>query len=89
MKVLETLSSNVFEPCTSTGSELFSLLICLDATKFVVLSVCILIEKICPKICSKSRLKRAKSPLAVNVRLSKPSLLKLPNRSNNREFLQK
>ena len=83
MKVLETLSSNVFEPCTSTGSELFSLLICLDATKFVVLSVCILIEKICPKICSKS------SPLAVNVRLSKPSLLKLPNRGNNREFLQK
>ena len=44
----------------STGSERFSLLICLDVTKFVLLSVFTLIETICPKICSKSRLKGAK-----------------------------
>ena len=40
-------------------------------------SVLILIETICPKIWSKSRLKRAKSSLPVDVRRSKTSLLKL------------
>ena len=40
--------------------SLFSLLICLDATKFVLLAVFTLIETICPNICSKSRLKIAK-----------------------------
>ena len=44
----------------SIGSERFSLLICLDATKFVLLSVFTLIETICPKIYSKSRLRGAK-----------------------------
>ena len=53
-------SSDVFERRMSTGSERFSFLICLDATKFVLLSVFTLIETICPKICSKSRLKGAK-----------------------------
>ena len=72
------LSSNVFEGRTSTGSEPFSLLIYLDATKFVLLSVCTLIETICPRICSNSRPKSAKSPLPVDVRRSKTSLLKLP-----------
>ena len=48
--------------------SLFSLLICLDATKFVLLAVFTPIETICPKICSKSRLKSAKSPLPVYVR---------------------
>ena len=43
-------------------------------------SVLILIETICPKIWSKSRLKRAKSPLPVDVRRSKTSLLKLTNK---------
>ena len=52
---------------------------CLDATVFVLLSVVILIETICPKICSKSRLKSSKRPLPVDVRRSKTSLLKLPN----------
>ena len=33
------LSSDALERRTSTGKELFSLLICLDATKFVLLSV--------------------------------------------------
>ena len=63
---------------TSTGSEPFSRLISLDATAFVLLSVLISIETICPKIWSKLRLKSAKSPLPVDVRRSKTSLRKLP-----------
>ena len=63
----------------STGSEPFSLLVRLYATVFVLPSVLILIETICPKICSKSRLNCAKSPFPVDVRRSKTSLLKLPN----------
>ena len=35
-------SNNVYEGRTSTGSELFTLLICLEATKFVLLSVLLL-----------------------------------------------
>ena len=62
---------------TSTGSEAFSILICLDATKFVLLRVFTLIETICLKICLKSRLKSAISPLSVDVRRSNTSLLKL------------
>ena len=77
---LLSLSSDVFERRTSTGSDPFSLLISLDATIFVSPSVLILTETICPKICSKSRLKSAKSPFPVDVRRSKTSLLKLPNR---------
>ena len=73
---LESLSSDVFERRTSTRSGAFSLLICLDATKFV--SVFTLKETICPRIYRKSRPKSAKSPLPVDVRRSKTSLLKLP-----------
>jgi len=54
------LRSDVFERRTSTGSEPFSLLVCLDATIFVTPSVLILIETICPKIGSKSPLKSVK-----------------------------
>ena len=75
---LASLSSGVFERRTSTGSEPFSLLICLDATKFVLLSVFTLIETMCPIISSKSRPRSAKSQLPVDVRRSKTSLLKLP-----------
>ena len=57
-------------------------MICRYATKFVWLSVFTLTETICPKSCSKSRIKNAKSALPVDVRRSKTSLLKLP--SNNR-----
>ena len=50
----------------------------LNATKFVLLSVFTLKGTFCPRICSKSRLKSAKSPYPVDVRRSKTSLLKLP-----------
>ena len=69
--IIESFSSDGYERCISTGSEPFSLLICLGATKFVLLSVFTLIETICPQICSKSRLKSAKSLLPVDVRRSK------------------
>ena len=75
-----SLSSDVFKRRTSTGSEPFSLLVSLYATVFVLPSVLILKETICPKICSKSRLKCAKSPFPVDVRRSKTSLLKLRDR---------
>ena len=76
--VIGSLSSDVFERRTSTGSEPFSLLVSLYATVFVLPSVLILIETICSKICSKSQLKCAKSPFPVHMRRSKTSLLKLP-----------
>jgi len=65
------LTSDVFERRTSTGSELFSLLISFDATTVVLLSVFTLIETISPKICSKSRPRSAESSLPVDVRRSK------------------
>ena len=74
-----SLSRNVFERRTSTGSERFSLLMYRDATKFVLLSVFTLKETFSPRMCSKSRLKSAKNPLPVDVRRSKTSLLKLHN----------
>ena len=63
----------------STGSEAFSLLICLDANKFVLLSFFTIIDTIYPKIGAKSLYKNAKSPLLVKVRYSKTPLLQLPN----------
>ena len=63
----------------STGSEAFSLFICLDANKFVLLSFFTIIETIYPKIGAKSLYKNAQSPLPVKVRYSKTSLLQLPN----------
>ena len=44
---LGSLSTNVFERHTSTRSELFSPIICLDAAKFVLLSFFALIETVC------------------------------------------
>ena len=79
MVIIGSLSSDVFERRTSSGSEPFPLLISLDATVFILPSVLILRETICPKICSTSRLKSAKRPFPVGVRRSKTSLLKLPN----------
>ena len=45
-KVVGSLSSNVFERRTSTGSEVFSLLTCLDDIKFIFLSFFTVIEAI-------------------------------------------
>ena len=71
-----SLSSDVIERRTATGSERFSLFIC--PTKFVLPSVVTLIKTICCGIFSKSQPKSLKSPLPVDVRRSKTSLLKLP-----------
>ena len=43
--ILGTLSKDVFERSTSTGSVAFSLLICLDANKLVLLSFCSLLKR--------------------------------------------
>jgi len=63
----------------STGSEAFSLQICLDATKFVLSSFFTLMTTICPNIWAKTLPKNVKSPLPVDVRRSKTPLLKLPD----------
>ena len=44
--LIGSLSSDVFERRTSTGSEVFSLLTCLDDIKFVFLSFFTVIEAI-------------------------------------------
>ena len=72
---IREFSKDVYEQCTSTGNEAFSLLICLDAFKFVLLSSFTLIETICPKMWAKPLLKNGKRPLPVDVHRS--FLLKL------------
>ena len=47
-QILGTLSKDVFERCTSTGSEAFSLVLCLDANKLVLLSFFSLLKTIYP-----------------------------------------
>ena len=74
-----TLSKDVFERRTSTGSEAFSLFICLDANKLVLLSFFSLLKTIYPRVSTKPFPSDAKSPLPVDVRRSKTLLLKLPN----------
>ena len=76
--ILGTLSKDVFERSTSTGSVAFSLLICLDANKLVLLSFCSLLKTIYPRVSTKPLPNDAKSPLPVDVRRSKTLLLKLP-----------
>ena len=51
---LGTLSKDVFEPRTSTGSEAFSLFICLDTNKLVLLSFFSLLKTIYPRVSTKS-----------------------------------
>ena len=89
LTIVGILSKNVFERCTSTGSEPFSLLICLNATKFVFLSVFPLINMICPKIWSTSRPKFGISPHPVDVRRSKTALLKKQRRFHFRFVYRK
>ena len=76
---LGSLSKDVFERSTSTGSEAFSLFIYLDANKFVLLSFFSLIKTIYQRVSTKPLPNDAKSPLPVDVRRSKTPLLKLPN----------
>ena len=63
-----SLSNDVFEQLTSTGSEPFSLLICLDATKCALLSIFTLTETNYQKIGEKLLPSNAKRPLSVDVR---------------------
>ena len=75
---LGTLSKDVFEQRTSTGSEAFSLFKCLDANKLLLLSFFSLLKTIYPRVSTKPLPNDAKSPLPVDVRRSKTLLLKLP-----------
>ena len=76
--VIGSLSKDVFEGRTSTGSEPFSLFICLDANKFVLLSFFSLMKRIYPRVSNKPLPNDAKGPLPVDVRRSTTLLLKLP-----------
>ena len=60
-----------FERHTSTGGETFSLFICLDANKFVLLSFFSLMKTIHPRASTKPLPNDAKSPNPVDVRRSK------------------
>ena len=62
-----SLSKDVFERRTSTGSEAFSLNICLDANKFVLLSFFSLVKRIYLRVSTKPLPNDAKSPLPVDV----------------------
>ena len=77
--LMGTLSKHVFERRTSTGSEAFSLFICVDANKLVLLSFFPLLKTIYPRVSTKPLPNDSKSPLPVDVRRSKTLLLKLPN----------
>ena len=75
--LLGSLSKDVFERRTSTGNEAFSLPICLDANKFVLLSFFSLIKTIYPRVSTEPLPNHANSPLPVDVRRLKTLLLKL------------
>lgn len=68
-----------FGRCTSTESETFSPWVCLDANNFLLVSLFILVATIWPKVWAKSLTKNVRGPLPVDMRLSKTSLLELPN----------
>ena len=61
----------IFGRRTSTGSVPFFIFICLDASKFVLLSVFSRMQMIWPKIWACSLPKNAKRPLPVDVRFLK------------------
>ena len=77
--LIESLSNSVFERRTSTGSEVFSLTICLDAKKLVLISFFSLMRTIYLRVSTKLPSNDAKRPLPVDVCRSKTLLLKLPN----------
>ena len=76
--LLGSLSKDVFERRTSTGSEAFSLFIYLDSNKFVLLSFFSLIKRIYSRVSTKPLPNDSKSLLPVEVRRLKTLLLKLP-----------
>ena len=78
---MASLSKDVFERRTSTGSEPFSLFICRDANKFVLLSFFSLMNRICLRDSTEPLPNDAKGLLPVDVRRSKTRLLKFPNSS--------
>ena len=80
-------SCPVFEGRTSTGSEPFSLFICLDANKFVLLSFFSLMKRIYPRVSNKPLPNDAKGRLPVDVRRSTTLLLKLSNRTERERQL--
>ena len=69
----------IFERRTSTGSGAFSFFISLDANKFVLQNFFSLIKTVYSRVSTKPLPNDAKSPLPVDVRRSKTSLLKLHN----------
>ena len=71
------LSKDVFEQRTSTVSETFSFLICVDAPKFVLLSVFIHIKAISQKVGKNHWPRMQKSLLPVDIRRLKTALFKL------------
>ena len=73
------LSKDSFEGHTSTGSEPFSLFLCLDANKFVLRSFFSLMKRNYPRASNKPLTNDAKGPSPVDVRRSTTLLLKLPN----------
>ena len=60
-----------FRATHAKGSEAFSVLICLVATKFGLFSVFTHLETICLNNWARPLLKNARNPLPVDVRLSK------------------
>ena len=76
--IIRSLNSDVFEPRTSTGGEPFSILNCLDATKFVLLRIFTLYRDDLRKHLFKITAQECKSPRPVDVRHSTTSQLKLP-----------
>ena len=75
VEVLGSLSKDVFERRTSTGSEAFFLFICLDANNFVLLTFFSLTKTSYPRVSTKPLPNDAKSPFPVDVRRSKTLLL--------------
>ena len=77
--IIGSLSKDVFERRTSTGSEVFSFTVRLDANKFVLVTFFSLTKTIYLRVLTKPLPNDAKSPLPVDVRRAKTLLLKLPN----------
>ena len=77
--ILESLSTRDFETRTASGSELFSLIICLHAITFILLSTFPSLGMISIKMCETPLSWHKESSLPVAVRVSKTRVLKLPN----------